>query len=512
MQINVLEYFERGAARQCPGKIGVVDQDRSYTFGELERYSKQCAALLIGRANVIKQPIAVYLPKGAAAILADLGIAYSGNIYANLDTKSPPLRLQGVLDQLGPALAITSRDLAPALAAAGLPPEKLFYIEDAIGGEAAYDSAFLWRRLERVIDTDPLAIIHTSGSTGIPKGVALNHRSTIDFMDWCFDRFPFDGSERIGSLTQFYFDIYTSELILCLAKGATLVVIPDQFAVFPARLVQFLAQQSISFIFWVPSMMVNISSLGLLDHADLSALRTVFFAGEVFPMKHLNRWRRALPAARFVNLYGPIEITVDCTYFEVERDFNEDQMLPIGFPCRNTDILILNEKNELCRTGERGELCVRGSSLAMGYWNDPVKTAQAFVQNPLNAHYPELIYRTGDQVCQNERGEIMFLGRQDCQIKHLGHRIDLSEIEYQVVAHEGIVNACVLYNESKKQITLFYQTNGGDLPPEAIRRRLAQIFPKYMLPTAFHQLQELPRNPNGKIDRRGLALQLQTVP
>jgi D-alanine--poly(phosphoribitol) ligase subunit 1 len=359
-----------------------------------------------------------------------------------------------------------------------------------------------------VIDTDALCIINTSGSTGLPKGVVLNHRSTIDFMNWCFDRLKPDGSERIGSLSPFYFDIYTLELNLCIAKGATLVLIPEQLAIFPAKLVEFLGQQAISFLFWVPSIMVTICNQGLLEQFDLSALKTVFFAGEVFPMKHLNHWRRALPRAMFVNLYGPIEITVDCTYCVVEREFADDEGLPIGFPCRNTDILILNEKNQICAVEERGELCVRGSSLAMGYWNDPEKTAKAFVQNPLNTRYPELIYRTGDQVYRNDRGEIMFVGRLDFQIKHMGYRIELPEIEYQVLAIEQIANACVLSNQQRKEITLFYETREGDLSPAAIRQKLSQIFPKYMLPTAFHQMKELPRNPNGKIDRNGLSLKL----
>ena len=267
---------------------------------------------------------------------------------------------------------------------------------------------------------------------------------------------------------------------------------------------EFLSQQAISFLFWVPSIMVAISNKGVLEAFDLPSLRTVFFAGEVFPMKHLNHWRRTLPKTLFVNLYGPIEITVDCTYYVIDREFADDEALPIGFPCRNSDILILNEWNRHCSVEERGELCVRGTSLAMGYWNDPEKTSKAFVQNPLNTNFPEIIYRTGDVVYRNRRGEIMFVGRQDFQIKHMGYRIELPEIEYQALSIQEIANACVLYNQDKKEITLFYETRNGVLPAAAIRQRLMKIFPKYMVPTAFHQMTELPRNPNGKIDRNGL--------
>ena len=512
MQINILEYAGKDGFERFADKIAIIDQERSFSFQEMETYAQRCATLLIRCADVIREAIAVYLPKSAETIFADLGIVYSGNAYMNLDVKSPPQRIKSIIDHIGPRLIVTSRGLARQLENLGVASAQLFFIEDIFAGEIEYDRAELWRRLDRIVDTDPLCIINTSGSTGIPKGVALNHRSTIDFMDWCFDHLGLDGSERIGSLSPFYFDIYTLELNLCLAKGATFVIIPERMAIFPSTLMKFVAEQAVSFVFWVPSMMVNIANQGLLGQFDLGALRTVFFAGEVFPMKHLNLWRCALPQARFVNLYGPIEITVDCTYFIVEREFSDEDALPIGFPCRNSDILILHKNDAPCKPGERGELCVRGSSLAMGYWNDPEKTAKAFVQNPLNKRYPELIYRTGDLVYLNERGEIMFVGRKDFQIKHMGFRIELPEIEHQVLAVEGIANACVLYNKEKKEITLCYEAADAGLTPAAIRQKLSEIFPKYMLPTVFHKMAELPRNPNGKIDRHELSLLLGELP
>ena len=512
MQANILDYFEAGAARHHPHKTAIVDGAASYTFAELEARAKRCAACLVARADVIKQPIAVYLPKCAAVLFANLGIVYSGNIYTNLDTKSPPQRLRNILTNIGPHTVITSRALAAQVTAAGVAETQLFYIEDIDDDTIDYNSAALWARLHALIDTDPLCLINTSGSTGTPKGVVLSHRGTIDFMDWVFATFAFESTTVIGSLSPFYFDIYTLELNLCLAKGATLVIIPDQLAIFPPRLMGFLAELQISFLFWVPSIMVNIANLGLLEKVALPALKTVFFAGEVFPTRHLNHWRRMLPAVRFVNLYGPIEIHVDCTYFIVERDFADDQPLPIGHPCRNSDILILDEANALCRTGEQGELCVRGSSLALGYWNDPEKTAKAFVQNPLNSNYPELIYRTGDLAQRSANGEIFLAGRKDFQIKHMGYRIELPEIEHQVLCVAGIANACVVYNHPKKDITLYYEVSGDPVTAATIRGHLAEIFPKYMLPTVFHPLTELPRNPNGKIDRNGLVLSVQEAP
>jgi amino acid adenylation domain-containing protein len=505
MQVNVIDYLENGAARRSPDRVAIVDGERRVTFAELRETAQRCATLLLQRHDVVNQPVAVYLPKSAQAVFADLGIVYSGNAYTNLDVKSPGPRIQAILRNIQPILVVTSRELASQLEALGVARDRMFFVED-LDDAFPVDGPGLLRRLDNVIDSDPLCIINTSGSTGTPKGVALTHRGTIDFMDWVFERFSWDDDVRIGSLSPFYFDIYTLELNLCIARGATLVIIPDQLAIFPAKLMAFLQAQSVSFLFWVPSIMVNISNQGLLSEFPLPAMRKVFFAGEVFPTKHLNRWRRAIPDALFVNLYGPIEIHVDCTYFVVDREFNDAEPIPIGFPCRNTDVLILNERNERCGPGEPGELCVRGSSLGLGYWNDMEKTARAFAQNPLQKHYPELIYRTGDLVRTNDRGEIMFIGRNDFQIKHMGYRIELPEIEHQVLGVDGIANACVLYNKDVKEITLFYQpANGAEVTPARIREELLKSLPKYMLPTVFHAMDELPRNPNGKIDRNGLA-------
>lgn len=506
MQHNVLDYFDNGAARKFPDKVAVIDSSEQITFSELRERSRLLAVSLLQRADVQGNPIAVFLPKSARVVVANLAILYSGNIYTNIDTKLPAQRLRNIFINIAPRLVLTSSDLVEQVQAAGIAENQIVLVDQ--DRDCGLDVTLLDGRLDRIIDTDPLCIINTSGSTGTPKGVTLSHRGTIDFIDWVLETFPLDEREVIGSLSPFYFDIYTLELNLCLARGATLVIIPEQLAIFPAKLMEFLAEHCISFLFWVPTIMVNIANIGLLDRIALPDLRTVFFAGEVFPTRHLNMWRRAVPLASFVNLYGPIEIHVDCTYYVVEGELDDDEPLSIGYPCRNTDILILNEQDCLCAVDEQGELCVRGSSLALGYWNDPEKTAKAFVQNPLNSRYPELIYRTGDLAVRRGDGRIFLAGRRDYQIKHMGYRIELPEIEHQVLGIPGIANACVLYDHPKKAITLFYQPSGADIAPAMIRQALSEIFPKYMLPTAFHSMESLPMNPNGKIDRNGLVQRL----
>ncbi|HVU07783.1 MAG TPA: amino acid adenylation domain-containing protein [Verrucomicrobiae bacterium] len=508
MQINVIEYFERGALLKCKNKVAVKDQTGEFTFGQIGHFAKNCAALLLKRADLIRRPIPVFLPKSAQNIVADIGILYSGNAYANLDIKLPAQRLKAMLDNLNPAIIVTSAAHVAALSALGISEEKFLLVETAMVGETFYDNAALLKRLDSIIDTDPYCVIHTSGSTGVPKGVALNHRNTIDFADWAFERLGLDGSEIMGSLAPIYFDAYTLEFCAMLAKGATMIVVPDHLAAFPVKLVEFVAANPINFIFWVPTIMVNIANQDLFAKIKLDRLKKILFIGEVFPTKHLNYWRRHLPGAMFVNLYGPIEITVACTYYIVDREFSDDEKLPVGFPMRNTEILVLNENNQLAKADEQGEICVRGSSLALGYWNNPERTAKGFVQNPLNPHYPELIYRTGDVGYWNNRGEIMFLGRKDFQIKHLGYRIELGDIEHAVLQVDGVRNACVVYNQEKKEIILFYESE-TEKPAAFLRERLLTVIPKYMLPTVFHWMELMPRNPNGKIDRAKLVVAAQ---
>jgi acyl-coenzyme A synthetase/AMP-(fatty) acid ligase len=272
-------------------------------------------------------------------------------------------------------------------------------------------------------------------------------------------------------------------------------------AAFPADLLKIMQQKQISFIFWVPTIMVNIANMDLLTKISLPDLKTVWFAGEVFPTKQFNYWKKQLPSARFVNLYGPIEITLDCTYFIIEREIRDDEPIPIGFPCRNTDILILNEQNISAGINEEGELCVRGSSLAMGYYNNPEKTTAAFVQNPLNTSYPEIIYRTGDQVLMNDNGEIIFKGRKDTLVKHLGYRIELGEIEHVIINTLKLVeNGCVVYDFKCKEIKLFYEAK-NDIPVVELRKAISSVLPKYMIPNSFIRMDKLPINQNGKIDR-----------
>ena len=429
-------------------------------------------------------------------IEAVAGVTISGNFYVPLDVKSPDSRVGSILKTLEAHCVIT--DQANAERLAGFYNGTIVIIEDVLSGKSSLIDVN--ESLRNQIDTDPVYSIFTSGSTGEPKGVVIAHRGVIDYIDWAIGTFGIDSTSIIGNQAPFYFDNSTLDIYLMYATGATLDLIPESLFAFPAKLIDYLNERRISFVFWVPFVLVNIANLNILKSKKPQSLRDVFFAGEVMPNKHLNYWRKHLPDCRYVNLYGPTEITVDCTYYPVIRTFEDDEPLPIGFPCRNSDILILVDRKRKAVQGENGELCVRGSSLALGYYNNPEKTASAFIQNPLHNHYPETIYCTGDIVYENERGEIMYVGRIDSQIKHNGYRIELGEIETAVLGTKMVDNCCVVYDHQNKRIVLYYQS-GADLDFSEFRKALTTKIPRYMFPSEYHREEILRQNSSGKIDR-----------
>lgn len=500
MKINLIELFEE-TADKYPHKIAVIDKDRDITFCGLRDKAMTLAQKIINGGIGQNKPVAVFLDKSIESVFANLGIIYSGNFYMNLDIKTPAERISNILKLVEPYYIISTSKQIKSIA--GIIPESIRVILlDEEDWEEKVDEKAILGKLSTIIDTDPSCIINTSGSTGTPKGVVLNHKSFFDFIEWALDTFKFDENLVMGSLSPLVFDIYSFELCMLMAKASTLVVLPSNLAAFPAKILDLLEQHKVNFLFWVPTIMVNIANMDLLSTYKLEHLKTVWFAGEVFPTKQFNYWHHHLPQVTFANLYGPIEITLDCTYYIVDKDIPDEQPLPIGIPCRNTDILILDGDDKAVKEPyKEGELCVRGTSLAMGYYNNPEKTAAAFVQNPLNKSYPELIYRTGDIVCYDEEGLIMFKGRKDNIVKHLGYRTDLGEIEHVIINTLKLVkNGCVVYHQAAKEITLIYEAE-QEIPASDFRKKIGQALPKYMIPTVYRHVDLLQRNTNGKIDR-----------
>ena len=501
MEINLIEFFVETVAR-FPERNAIIDGDRKVSFAELDVLARRTAGVVVESIQTKNRPIAVFMPKCVEALQSDLAITYSGNAYMNLDVKNPAERLGNILALIQPAAVITNSRFKAIIEPIAGDTVKVLNIDEMAENTDVPSADWFLSHISNLIDTDPYCIINTSGSTGTPKGVVLNHKSFIDFMAQTFDEYRFSENDVIGSLSPVVFDIWSYEMCLLMGKGACIVVIPDTYSAFPVKILQLIQQHSVSYIFWVPTIMVNIANMGLLEQVKLPALRLCWFAGEVFPTKQFNIWRHNLPQTTFANFYGPIEITLDCVYYTVEREIADDEPIPIGKPFRNTDILILDENNQnITEANKEGELCIRGTSLAMGYYNNPEKTAAAFVQNPLNHSYPEIIYRTGDMVFINELGEIVFKGRKDSLIKHMGYRIELGEIEHVIINTLKLVkNGCVVYQHQRKEITLYYEAE-NELTAADFRKAIGSTLPKYMIPVVYHHLPELKRNTNGKIDR-----------
>ena len=494
MQANVTYWLDK-TARRLPDKIAFADEKKEITFRELSAQAKALATQMIER-KLFKKPVVIYLEKGVDVLVSFMGAAYSCNFYSPIDVDMPASRVNKILEVLQPALVVTTAELQPVFEGFDYEGDYLL-LENATGGAA--DEVAIDAVRSKGIDTDLLYVLFTSGSTGVPKGVTINHRSVIDYIDWVTETFDITEEDSFGNQAPFYFDNSILDIYSTIKSGATTYIIPKNLFAQPVPLLEYLKEKKINTIFWVPSALIVVAKLKAFRNVDLSdTLHRVLFCGEVMPNKQLNTWRKFLPDVLYANLYGPTEITDACTYYIVDREFADDEPLPIGIPMVNTDIIVLNDKNEPVTGDEVGELCVRGTSLSMGYYNNPEKTGEAFVQNPLNPYVPEIIYRTGDLVRYNEHDEIIYLSRKDFQIKHMGHRIELGEIETAVSSLEEIALCCCLYDEKHQKIVLFIEE---ELDKAYINEKLSGLVPEYMLPGKVISLDKMPMNANGKIDR-----------
>lgn len=494
---NVLEYLEHSTANN-PNKIAVVDEEKSYTYLELLELSQTIGSELSQKTN-LRMPIAVLAEKSADILCAFLGIVQAGCFYVLLNPEFPETRLVQIQRTLQADYMITDeahRPMAEKLVA----KDHVLLLETLMQGKK--NLPLLQERREKCIDTDPLYANFTSGSTGTPKGVVVGHRSVLDFIDVFTELFAIDETDVIGNQAPFDFDVSVKDIYSALKTGATLVIVPKHLFSKPVELLDYLCEHNITTMIWAVSALCLISTFHGLDYKTPSTLKRVLFSGEVMPYKHLKSWMDHLPEAEFVNLYGPTEITCNCTYHPIQRDRDYSSGIPIGKAFPNEQVFLLKENNEeVLETEQVGEICVRGSALALGYFRNASQTAVAFTANPLNEWYPETIYRTGDLGKYNENKELIFCGRKDFQIKYMGHRIELEEIERAISDMEGVERCCVLFDEAKQKLMGFYI---GTPDRKELHTALKERLPVFMIPGMLRKLDAFPLTKNGKIDRKQL--------
>ncbi len=501
MITNILDYLDN-AASQWPDKTAVADDRNALTFSEWKDYSERIGTVLSRETGgLLRKPVLVFVDRRIEGLVGFMGVVESGNFYVPIDSRMPDQRVKLISEVLDPAAAVTVTDADTAvLDNIGFKGFRLKYA-DIVSLDK--DLNLLRNIRSQAIDLDPVYSIFTSGSTGVPKGVIISHRGMIDLAEWLVGTFGFNEDDALGNQTPFYFDGSVKDICICLKSGATMHVISKKYFTFPKLLIPFLNDRKITCILWATSAITLIGNSDILNVSIPHHLRIVTFAGEAMPAKQLKVWMSRLPAGcRFINLYGPTEITVDCTYYEVDREFQDNEYIPIGKACSNKQVIVLDDSNQPVGTDEPGELCVRGTGVALGYYNNPQKTDEVFVQNPLNPFYEDRIYRTGDIVKYNDKGELVFVSRKDFQIKHKGNRIELGEIEVAVNSIPNVTNAACIFDQKEDRIVLYYTSNDGR--EMDVINLIKDRIPVYMYPEVMIHLKDMPYNMNGKIDRMEL--------
>lgn len=494
MQNHVLKYLNE-IVKKCPDKVAYSNGEEELTFAEVYGQCRSVGTYCYNR-GIYNRPVVVFMQKAPKEIVAFYGVIAGGNYYVPIDEEMPQSRIELILENVKTPLIICDESTVETARGFELGDGEIVLYDDIIQtqvNDEAIDAIY-----RKAIDTDPIYIVFTSGSTGIPKGVVACHRSVIDYVEQLSEVLGFDENTVFGNQTPLYFDACLKEIYPTLKFGATTYLIPKSYFSFPIKLVEFLNQYKINTICWVVSALTMVSAVNTFKTIKPEYLRTIAFGSEVFPIKQFKRWKEAVPNATFTNLYGPTETTGMCCYYRVEREFADDEVIPIGRSFDNRQILLLDADGKLVKQGEEGEICIRGTALTLGYYNDPERTAAAFVQNPLNSLYPELIYKTGDLARYNEAGELVFASRKDYQIKHMGHRIELGEIEVNVNRLAGIHIAACVYDTNKKKIVLYFV---GELTEGELASALKTKLPRYMIPNKIVKLDEMPFTANGKIDR-----------
>lgn len=508
--INVIEMLNR-AADKYSNKTAYLDPKKEITFAELKKMAEKTAICLAdkkGRDRLkIESAVAFYMEKSVDAIIVMFAGMYLGDFYSFIDIRQTANRAENIISVLEPEFIITDEENKDALYAFDLPKHdknNVILISDLLkeAENTVVDEEFLAEIRRDFYDKMPLYVNFTSGSTGVPKGVAVGHASVINFISEFTSVFNITCDDIFANQAPFDFDVSVKDIYSGLYTGASVALIPREYFSNPAVLMDYLTDNNVTVLVWAVSAMCFVSIMNGLEYKTPKTIRTVMFSGELMPVKQLNKWKKYLPDAMYVNLYGPTEITCNCTYHILDREYEKDEVIPIGIPFRNEKVFLLNDEDKEIKLPDvEGEICVSGSCLALGYYKDYEKTAVSFVQNPLNNRFAETIYRTGDLGKYDDTGVLFYTSRKDFQIKHMGQRIELSDIDVSAMSVDGVSRACSIYDDKHKKIILFYT---GEIEKEELSEKMHEKLPPFMLPSKTIRLDAFPLNKNGKIDRSEL--------
>jgi amino acid adenylation domain-containing protein len=510
----VLQGLLAHAAARHPDRQAVSSQDCLLTYAELDQLSNKAARALLRLGVASGDRVGILAPKSAASVTAVYGALKARACYVPLDTKAPAERIAYVANDCGINVVIADEDRTPQVTdlAERVPGLRRLLVAASPAASlslAAESGEPLGA--ERAVETDLAYMLYTSGSTGTPKGVMISHRNSLTFVDWAAGAAGLSSEDRVCSPAPLHFDLSVFDVFSTCRAGACLTVIPEGTTTFPVSIAQWLEQERISVWYSVPSVLTLLACFGGLSQFDLSRLRTVIFAGEVFPPKYLAKLMAELPGPRYLNWYGPTETNV-VTAFEVARTDSDLGPVPIGTACANTEVFaVMGESNLVHQPGDEGELYVRGPSLMQGYWGHPDQTRQVLVPNPLAPDRDELVYRTGDLVTVDAAGNYVYLGRGDSMVKVRGYRVELGEVEAALYRHPGIGEAAVLAVPDEllgsRLHAVVSATGTTNLTRDDVLGHCRRWLPSYMVPDVIEFRAALPRTSTGKVDRVGLGAQ-----
>jgi amino acid adenylation domain-containing protein len=494
---NLAELLE-ASARLHPDSTAVVAPDLTQlSYRDLNDRADRIAALLVERGIKPGDRVGLCMPKGAASVALLFGVMKARAAYVPVDWQGPAARNRSILADCGVAALFLDEgraDVAKEFGAAA--PPLLRFAEAVAHAPLDADAAAALAAARQ--PTDLAYILYTSGSTGVPKGVMVTHGNALAFVDWCSATFTPTAADRFSSHAPFHFDLSVLDLYVALKHGATLCLIGEELGKDPKSLAKWIAQQRITLWYSTPSVLALLTEFGNLDRIDLTALRIVNFAGEVFPVAPLRRLTRLIPHANYFNLYGPTETNV-CTFAKIPLPVADDRTraYPIGALCSHCEGRVADAKLNLVRRGQEGLLWIAGPSLFQGYWNRPEVNATLFVED-----HGRRWYNTGDVVRDDPRDGLLFVGRRDRMVKRRGHRIELGEIEAALQRHPELREAAVVaLDDGEAGVKIRAHVSGKhdaklSVVDEAlVRRRAARLDEPRPL--------RLPRRAAAHLDRQG---------